>query len=182
MRDRKVAGRYAEALLISAKADAVLAGVAESFAAVLAVFDGNKDLAIFMDSPQVRTEEKKELLKTVFGTKIEPVLLNFFHLLLDRNRIGNTHDIGEVFAALVEEEQGIVRAQVVTAIALPDDLAAGLKAKLAALTGKSIILEKKTDPAVLGGVCVTMGDRVLDGTVRTNLDLLRKRLGESRVH
>ena len=50
------------------------------------------------------------------------------------------------------------------------------------MTGARIIMEKKTDPAVIGGVCVTMGDKVLDGTVRTNLNLLGKKLGEARVH
>ena len=71
MRDRKVATRYAEALLISAKAEGTMTGVAESFAAVMEVTKANKNLAIFMDSPQVRTEEKKELLQKVFGAKIE---------------------------------------------------------------------------------------------------------------
>jgi len=182
MRDRKVATRYAEALLLSAKQEGVLAGVADSYAAVLAVIDGNRDLVTFLDSPQVREQEKKELLSKIFGARIEPVLLNFFLLLIDRNRIHSTRDIGTVFAELVEKDMGVIRAEVVTAIALPDDLAAGLEAKLAAMTGARIIMEKKTVPAVIGGVCVTMGDKVLDGTVRTNLNLLGKKLGEARVH
>jgi len=182
MRDRKVASRYAEALLISAKSEGKLVEVAESFASVIDVTAGEKDLITFIDSPQVRTEEKKELLQKVFGGRIEKVLLNFFFLLIDRNRIDNVRDIGEVFADLVEEDQGIIRAEVVTALALPADLAAGLKTKLAAVTGAKVVLERKIDPAVLGGVCVTMGDKVLDGTVRTNLDLLSKTLGDARVH
>lgn len=182
MRDRKVATRYAEALLLSAKQESVLAEVADSYAAVIAVIDGNRDLITFLDSPQVREQEKKALLRKIFGAKIEPVLLNFFMLLIDRNRIHSIRDIGAVFAELVEKDMGVIRAEVVTAIALPDDLAAGLEARLAAMTGARIILEPKTDPAVIGGVCVTMGDKVLDGTVRTNLDLLGKKLGQARVH
>ncbi len=181
MRDRKVATRYAEALLISAKADGVLTDVAESYEAFLELVASHQDLITFMDSPQVRTEEKKELMQKVFGEKIEKVLLNFFFLLIDRNRIEATRDIGEVFAELVEEELGVIRAQVTTAIDLPADLATSLEAKLAAYTGAKIILEAKTDPAVIGGVCVTLGDKVLDGTVRTNLDELRKTLGETQV-
>jgi len=181
MRDRQVATRYAEALLLSAKQAGVMAEVAESFAGVLDAAEGNRELAIFLDSPQVRTEEKKELVGNVFGGRIEPVLLNFFLLLIDRNRIENTRDIGEVFAELVEVESGITRASVVTAVPLPDDLAATLKSRLAAHTGTDIILEKKIDPDVIGGVRVTLGDRVLDGTVRTNLDLLRKTLGRAQV-
>ena len=86
MRDRKVATRYAEALLISARAEGAVSEVAESFAAVLEVTAGNDNLAKFIDSPQVRTEEKHELLQKVFGDRIEKVLLNFFfnffHILL----------------------------------------------------------------------------------------------------
>ena len=181
MRDRKVASRYAEALLYTAKGQGVLEEVADSFAGVLDAIKGNDALRIFMDSPQVRSEEKKELMSKVFGGKIEPVLLNFFHLLIDKNRIENTRDIGEVFAELVETEKGFLRARVVTAIKLPDDLAAQLESRLSAITGKKIILEKKTDPAVIGGVCVTLGDKILDGTVRTNLDLLKKTLGQAQV-
>lgn len=181
MRDRRVAGRYAEALLRTAKPSGTLAGCAESYAGVLEVMAASRDLVIFLDSPQVREQEKKEVLKKVFGPRLEPVLLDFFNLLIDRNRIELLRDIGTVFAELVEVDQGLVRARVVTAIALPADLEAKLRDKLAQVTGKTVVLEKKIDPAVIGGVCVTLGDRIIDGTVRTNLDRLRKTLATAQV-
>lgn len=181
MRDRKVAVRYAGALLASAKGEGVLTEVADSYAGVMQVLEANRELVIFLYSPQVRTEEKKELLGKVFGGRIEPVLLRFFSLLIDKKRIENVLDIGEEFAAQVEADQGVVRARVVTAVELSADLADALQKRLATLTGARIILEKKVDPAVLGGVCVTMGDRILDGTVRTNLDLLKKNLEKAPV-
>ncbi len=179
MRDRKVAARYAGALLSSAKSGGVLEGVAESYAGLLDVVASNASLAVFMDSPQVPVKEKKELLKTVLGEKVEPVFMNFLSLLIDKNRIENLQDIGEEFADLVEEDLGLMRAHVITAVPLADDLASAIEAKLAGMTGKKIILEKEIDPAVIGGVCVTMGDNVLDGTVRTNLDQLRKTLEQA---
>ena len=181
MRDRKVAGRYAEALLRTAKPAGTLVACAESYAGVLEVMAASRELVIFLDSPQVREQEKKEVLKKVFRPHLEPVLLDFFNLLLDRNRIELLRDIGTVFAELVEADQGLVRARVVTAIALPADLETKLRDKLAHVTGKSVILDKKVDPAVIGGVRVTLGDRVIDGTVRTNLDRLRKTLATAQV-
>jgi len=181
MRDRRVAGRYAEALLRTAKPAGTLVACAESYAGVLEVMAASRELVIFLDSPQVREQEKKEVLKKVFGPHLEPVLLDFFNLLLDRNRIDKLRDIGEVFAELVETDQGLVRASVVTAVALPADLETKLRDKLAHVTGKSVILDKKVDPAVIGGVRVTLGDRVIDGTVRTNLDRLRKTLATAQV-
>ena len=181
MRDRKVAVRYAGALLASARQAGVLEGVADSFAAVVAVVKANRDLAIFLGSPQVAEQEKKDLLNKVFGGKVEDLLLTFFELLIDKNRIESLQDIGEAFAELVELEQGVVRARVITAIPLPDDLAAGLKARLDELTGKSVILEQKVDAAVIGGVCVTLDGKIIDGTVRANLRKLREQLEKAPV-
>ena len=181
MRDRKVASRYAGALMASAVAEGNLVDVAESYAAVLASVKDNKDLQTFMDSPQVADQEKKDLLKNVFGDKIENLLLHFFFLLIDKNRIENTRDIGEEFAALVEKHEGVVRAIVTTAVTMPADLSASLSEKLSSFTGTRVILENKIDPAVIGGVCVTMDGKILDGTVRSNLDQLRNKLEKTSV-
>ncbi len=67
MRDRRVALRYAEALLRTAKPAGTLAACAESYAGVLEVMAGHRDLVIFLDSPQVREQEKKAVLGKVFG-------------------------------------------------------------------------------------------------------------------
>ncbi len=181
MRDRKVATRYAGALLASAKEAGVLAGVAESYASLMEMHLGQSELRVFLDSPQVPTAEKKELLQKVFAGRIEPLLLNFTYLLIDKYRMENFRDIGEAFAFLVEQEQGVLRARVTTAIALPSDLEDQLRTRLARLTGKTMILDKRVDPAVIGGVKVVMEDKILDGTVRTNLDLLRKTLEKAPV-
>ena len=181
MRDRKVASRYAGALMASALAEGNLVDVAESYTAVLDAVKDNQDLQTFMDSPQVADQEKKDLLKSVFGDKIENLLLHFFYLLIDKNRIENTRDIGEEFAAMVEKHEGVVRAVVTTAVALPSDLSASLIEKLSAFSGARVILENKIDPAVLGGVCVTMDGKILDGTVRSNLGQLRNKLEKTSV-
>jgi F-type H+-transporting ATPase subunit delta len=182
MRDRKVATRYAQALLEAAKEQAVLGEVAESYVAVAEAFKDRSDLAIFMESPQVATQEKHKLIDDVLAARVEPVFVRFLHLIIDKNRIEYFRDIGEEFIAMVESEQGIQRAEVVTAVPLASDLELALTEKLQKITGASIILEKKVDAAVLGGVCVTLGDKILDGTVRTNLDLLQKHLGQAPVH
>ena len=181
MRDRKVAVRYAGALLASARQVGELEGIADSFASVVDVVEVNGDLTIFLDSPQVPDQEKKDLLKRVFGGKVEDLLLTFMYLLIDKNRIENLQDIGEAFAELFEQEQGVLRASVITAIPLADDLAAGLKAKLDAMTGKSVILEAKVDPGAIGGVCVSLEGKIIDGTVRANLQKLQGQLEKAPV-
>ena len=181
MRNRGVATRYAQALLDTARKAGVLDGVAESYAAVVELYDHRPDLASFLEGPQVADQEKVQLLDAIFGQKIEPVLLHFFHLLLAKGRIEHLIDIQAAFQELVEVDQGYVRARVVTAVPLPEDLERDLTAKLAALTGKKITLLKRVDPAVVGGVCVSMGDQVIDGTIQTNLTKMRAQLSAADV-
>ncbi len=176
MRDRKVADRYAQALLEVALDRGVLDGLEESFDSLIEVVADRGDLRHFMQSPQVPTHEKKALIHDTLGGRVEPTLLNFLELLLDKDRILHLADIHEAFGLRLASHRGLQRADVVTAIPLADDLAAKLRQKLEALTGQTIVLENRVDPAVIGGVCVTMGDRIIDGTVRTGLARLHETL------
>ena len=179
MRDRNVATRYAEALLIATREAGQVAEVAESYAALREITAGNRDMRTFLEAPQVSQEEKKQLLRKLLTGQVEPLLVNFALLLLDKGRIEFFGDIGDLFAVMVEKEQGYERATVTTAIELPPDLEQKLHQRLESVSGTKIILQKKVDPGVFGGVCVTMGDKILDGTVRTNLKLLGKALREA---
>ena len=179
MRDRRVGTRYAQALVTAAKAAKVLPDVADSYAGVVELMKGKPALVAFLEGPQVAEVEKKDLLNSLFTQRVEPVLLRFFHLLIDKNRIEYLVEIGERFATLVEKEQGYAHAVVVTAVTLPADLEQALIDKLVRLTGAKIVLEKKVNPAVIGGVRVTVGDQVVDGTVRTQLDQLREHLSRT---
>ncbi len=179
MRDRNVATRYAEALLVAAQRADVVEPLAESYRVLVEEMAANRDLATFLHAPQIPEREKKALMERVLGGRVEPLLLTFFELLLDKGRIVHARDIQQVFATLVEASQGVQRAVVTTAIPLPADLADRLRTNLAKWTGKTIILEQKTDSAVIGGVRVTLGDKILDGTVRTGLDRMRQQLEQA---
>jgi F-type H+-transporting ATPase subunit delta len=176
VRDRNVALRYAQALLEVCVERGEVDGVSESFDGMMAAMTGLPDLRVFLQSPQVRTQEKKELLRNVLGGKVEPVLLDFVELLIDKDRLLHVGDIHEEFQTLVERHRGLQRATVVTAIPLPDDLAEQLVARLERRIERKVILDKKVDPSVIGGVRVTVGDYILDGTVRAGLDELRATL------
>ncbi len=181
MRDRGVSSRYAQALLAAAQKADALAGVAASYAAVSAALEANAEVRSFLEGPQVSKAEKMKLLNAAFGERIEPTLLRFFHLLIDKNRIEHLQEIAAEFARLAQKAQGYERAEVVTAVPLDADLEEALGAKLKTLTGCEMILATKVDPAIIGGVKVTIGDRVIDGTLRTGLKRLRRSLSQADV-
>ncbi len=176
MRDPRLATRYAGALVAAAKRTADLGAVAESYAAVSKIAAADPRVAAFLGSPQIAKGEKKAMLRALLAGRVEPVLLDFFQLLVDRGRLDHLHDIGVEFTRLVEAELGVARARVVTAVPLPAELEGELARQLETLTGSRIVIEKKVDPLVIGGVCVTVGDRVIDGTVRAGLRRLRDQM------
>jgi F-type H+-transporting ATPase subunit delta len=179
MRDPKIASRYATALWATARDAGQTEAIAESYATVRDAVAGNRRLRTFLESPQVTEDEKRELLRGVLTGKVEPLFVHFVLFLIDKNRIEYFRDIGQEYARLVEKEKGFQRATVTTAVSLPADLEESLREKLAQFTGRKIILKKRVDPKVIGGVCVIMGDEIVDGTVRTGLDQLRKQLAEA---
>jgi F-type H+-transporting ATPase subunit delta len=181
MRNRAVASRYARALLESAEQAGVLGAVAESFDDVMKIVDDKPELLRFLSGPHVAEDKKLDLLRTVFGDRIEKTLSLFFRLLVEKQRMDSLVEIHVEFQEQVEIRQGLLRALVTTAVPLPEDLEIQLKEKLSALTGKQIVLRKNVDPAVQGGACVTMGDQVIDGTIRTNLTRLRAQLSQADV-
>ena len=181
MRNRAVATRYAGALLATAKKGGVLEGVAESFSGVMSVMDDNDNVLRFLAGPHIDETKKKDFISNVFGDKVEPVMKHFLVMLVEKQRMENVVEIHDEFVRLVEVERGTTRAHVTTAVPLTDDLEQALAAKLGQVTGGTIVLEKEVDPSVLGGVCVTMGDRVIDGTIRTNLERLREQLSQADV-
>jgi F-type H+-transporting ATPase subunit delta len=181
MRNRGVTTRYARALFLAARQAGELDGAAESYAALVEALASNAGLKIFLEGPQVSETEKKSLIRNVLGDRVEPTLLNFLLLLVDKDRIEHLAGIQTDFQLLVEKEQGLSRAQVTTAVPLPEDLERDLVAKLEKLIDARVILVKTVDPSVMGGVCVTLGDQVIDGTVRTNLARLGSQLAATDV-
>lgn len=176
MADQVVAGRYAEALLETVTDPGQLETVHENLSAVAGVVGDNAQLKAFLEGPNIVEAHKHALVEKVFADKVDPTTRDFLKLLLDKHRIDHLGEIADEFQRLVEERRGQVRVQVTTAIPLAADMADRLKRALDASLGLDCILEPRVDKRVIGGVVAVVGDRVIDGSVRTALDDMRKEL------
>ena len=101
---------------------------------------------------------------------------NLLYLMGDRNRLGALSGIVAAFRELADVELGRLRAKVTSAVPLDDASVAAIAAKLAASTQKKVLVERVVDPAILGGVVAQVGSLVYDGSLRTQLEDLRKHL------
>ena len=182
MKHFSVAHKYARALFETALEAGNLDRVEQDMAALGALEATDASFHKFLVSPKALTEHKVQFVRTVFGPRLDPMAVHFLELLIDKNRIDILPDVVEGFRPLVEEHRGLLRARIMTAVALSPEQERRLKNGLDRLTGKNVILEKRVDPGVLGGVIVHLGTRILDGSLRNGLKLLNESLHRAEVN
>ncbi len=181
IRDPGVAHRYAAALFGAARSRSEDEAVLADLQSIERLYELDPALKTFLEAPDVLAEQKEALIRGVLGGRVSELVVRFLLLMLRKKRIQHLSIVFGHYRKLVEELHGIERARVVTAVPLAPDLAEPLRQRLETLSGKRVLLELRVDPAVLGGVVVTLGDKIIDGSLRHRLDEMRDRLLRARV-
>ena len=176
-----VARRYAQALFEAAQARELLELVAEELASIRLLLDEYPQLRRLLTIPKIDAATKRKFIEDLIGGRAHPLVIELFYLLMEKKRMAVLGEIIEGYQELLEEHQGLVRAEVTTAVRVPDDLEQRLVENLERWTGKQIKLEHRVDPFVLGGMRVRMGDYVVDRSLRRAFEEMRARLLEVPV-
>lgn len=135
----------------------------------------------FFNSPVIGDDEKKQFITEAFKGKISVETLHFLLILVDKGREHYFHDMVSTFYQLTQALHNQVKAVAVTAVPMSDDAQKKLAASLSTMSGKEVTVENQVDESLVGGVVVRMGDRVIDGSVRNRLSLLKEELSEMIV-
>ena len=178
----EVARKYARALFLSAKGKNLINQAHEQFVQLKEFAEGDSKLLEFLGAPQVLSENKVALVRTLFGNKIEALFVEFLVVLINKHRVSYLHEIIDELVLMVETEKGLAKATVVTAVTLTEDERRSVMEKLTLQTGLTVELEEQVDPNVIGGMIVTISNKVIDGSVRYGLDSLHEQLSRVRVH
>lgn len=176
MLDNEAVRAYAHALFELGDRDGKLDVFSGQLHNIAAVFNAQSELRQLLFHPQVKAEAKKDTLQKIFGSDTDQMVMNFLWLLVDRRRIACIDRIWHQFRMLVNEARNLEEAEVTTAAPLNNIAEKALQEKLSAMTGRRIILYTKIDPAIIGGVIVRMGDKLIDGSVMRQLSDLRYKL------
>jgi len=182
MKDIAIARRYAKALLLIGKEDGQAETYREQLSGMAAFLARETELSSAIANPIYECDGRRGVLKVVVEKLgLSPVIASFTLLLFDKGRFGYLGSIDETYQALVDELNGIAHAHVVSAVDLSEDAVEKIKASLSALTGKDVILNLEKDPGLIGGIVTKIGDLVLDGSVRTQLQNMKEsfKRGES---
>lgn len=179
MKDRKLAARYARALL-AVLPDPEHAEAADSFLTALAEALGSQPaLRDVLLNPATSLSSRKSILTAIVDAHGgERFMKNFLGTIADHGRLAALPAIAECFRDEREASQGLVRATLTTAMALPGDLERRVTASLERLSGRKVRLTTRVDPALLGGATTQVGSNVFDGSVRMQLNRLRQRMAE----
>jgi F-type H+-transporting ATPase subunit delta len=132
-------------------------------------------LVAAFQNPAVGVKRRMELAK-LLAPELRPETENLLRLLVEHYRTRYMHEIREAFERLADEASGIVHAAVTTAIDLDPDDRKRYEQELARKLGRKVSVTFVTDPAVVGGATIQIGDHLVDGTVRTQLARLRQEL------
>ncbi len=172
-----VARRYARALL-EASAPGAVVGIADQLSALAGLVASNSDLADVINNPAYSRAQRHGVVEGLIRLlKPEsPTLPNFLRLLVDRNRLGMLPDLARLFRDMADERAGRIRGTVVSAVPLDPQSIQQLEQTLSRVVQKQVVLETRVDRAVLGGVSTQVGSVVFDGTLRSQLDDLKRAL------
>ena len=174
---RVVAQRYARALLevaLDRKRDPDR--IAKELADFLSLLERESVLEAALAAPTIPAAKRASILEAVLkAAKVAPETLNVLRLLVRNDRIPLLGFVAESFRLLVLEHKRIQPGEVVSAHALSSDQKSRLAGQLGQALGKTMELSYRTDPQILGGVVVRVGNRVFDASIETQLRLFKEK-------
>jgi F-type H+-transporting ATPase subunit delta len=171
----EIAQVYARSLFEVAQEHGTLDRVRTELGEFADALEANRDLAVFFFSPYFSTEEKKGALDRAIGGA-DDTTRNFLELLVEKHRMPAVFRVRRTLDALWEEENKLLPVEITSAVALDPAVVARLQEEIGRQTGRRVELTETIDPDVLGGLVLRVGNQILDASIRTRLDGLRKQV------
>ena len=148
---------------------------------IRALFRENPEYPRLLSEPSIPRKERIGLIDAAFGSQAEPYLVNFIKLLCEKNLLREFGGCQEAFQRRYFAAHNIAEAVVTSAASLSKEQEELLKKKLETMSGKTVVMELKTDPSVLAGVRVELDGKLFDGTVKGRLAELSRRISDTVV-
>jgi F-type H+-transporting ATPase subunit delta len=167
---------YAAALFEVARAEGTLDEVEDELFRFARSFESDDELRNALTDEMIPAARRQSIVEDLLGGRANPTTVQLISMVVGS---GRTRDLPAIVDRLVEraaQAKNLAVAEVRAAVPLSGDQEDRLKAAVANATGKDVTIKVVVDPAVIGGLVVTVGDTVIDGTVRTRLDQLKGRL------
>jgi len=176
-----MAGRYAQALFALSQEAGTTDKIAADLAAFRALINESADLQRFVKSPVFSAEAQVKALDAILQTaEISGIAANFIKLVAAKRRLFAIAEMIRDFDVLNDARKGVTRAQVTVAETLKPEHVEALRNALAEISGGgNVEVAIKVDPAIIGGLIVQLGSRMVDSSLKTKLNSIRTRMKEA---
>lgn len=172
----RAARRYAQALFKEGKERDKLDAVGQDLRQLVKIYQESPEFRQLIDSPVIPEKVKKDSMIDIFKEVLDPITLNFLMLLIEKGREGLLMEIINHFNKILDDYLGIGRGQVFSVVPLSEDQLEDLKRKLDVMMGKNVILTQMKDESLLGGFVVKIDDRVIDASLRNQINKMGEHL------
>lgn len=176
MADHRVARRYAHALFTTAIKYDVVKSVEDDLNSIVGLLENDEAFREFIIAPYTGRDQKIAIVDKMFSDRVTALTMQVLRVMLEKRREEEIVRVREEFVALRREHEGVVFAVVASAWPIEEAQKKALLTKLEATIGKKIEAEFKLEPNLIGGIRVSYGNYILDGSVRGGLRNLRDRL------
>ena len=174
----EIASVYARSLFEVAQEQDKLDAVREQLGQIADALHDDRELQVFFFSPYFSTEEKKDgLAKVIDGA--DPAVLNFLELLVEKHRTPALFRIRREYDVLWEHENKLLPVEITSAVELDDDIAKRIGDQIGEQTDQKIDLSSRVEPNILGGIVVRVGNSIIDASIRSRLEQLRKQVARA---
>lgn len=167
---------YGAALFDAAQETGKKEQILEEATEVLGILQQEPDLYAFINYPAVSAQDKKDVLKNIFGGRICDELLNFMYVLIDKRRTMNFEKIIKVYKKLVDKEEGYSYGTVYSVEPIEEDRMKELEAEVSKLFAANVRLVNEIDPKLMGGIKILVDGKMIDVSIRKKFDDLLSRI------
>jgi len=174
----EIARVYARSLFEVALDAGDLDAVREQVGQFADALDSDRELAVFFFSPYFTTQEKKDGLGRLLEDA-EPVVVNVLELLVEKHRMPVIFRLRRELDRLWQEENKLLPVQITSAVELEAATVERIGREIGEQTGRKVNLVASVDPDVLGGIVLRVGNSILDASIRTRLESLRKQVARA---
>lgn len=181
MIDKTLATGYLQALFELAQSKNQFQQATDDLETVAKLFRENVKMRKVLLHPSITRDEKTRLIKSIFAPHLSPLVRNFLLLIVKKRREVILDDVLEQYRAVADSVGGTIRATVQTAVPLTDDKLSRLKKALEAVSNKAVEVETEVTPEILGGARVKIGNKIIDGSIVSRLNNLKRKLAGTGV-
>ena len=143
--------------------------------AIASLYDGENGVGDALNNPLYPLDvRQKVMVKIAESVQADAIMTGFLNLLIEKKRADILPDIANELQVMVDKDQNISHGSIISAIELDQTLLDKIQATLEKLTGNKVILETQVDPSIIGGIIAKVGDLVLDGSIKTQLNGLKE--------